>query len=121
MLLFKTYFSSILGVDATQHLQFRSTGSALSSRSFKNPNGFCLAPKTLADDAASCSQIASVGSQIFVKMYDGKPSDNLDYLRYIKYMGYIATSTKTLQPERLPPTVRAAFFHSLHVHLKVMI
>ena len=37
--------------------------------------------KTLADDAASYRQIASAGSKIFVKMYGGKPSDNLDYLR----------------------------------------
>ena len=77
--------------------------------------------KTLADDAASYSQITSAGSQIFVKMYGGKPSDNLDYLSYIKYMKYAATSTKTLQPERLPPTERAAFFHGLGVHLQVMI
>ena len=55
--------------------------------------------KTLADDAASYSHIASAGSQIFVKMYGRKPSYNLDYLRYIKYMEYAATSTKTLQPE----------------------
>ena len=54
-------------------------------------------------------------------MYGGKPSDNLDYLRYIKYMEYAATSTKTLQPELLPPTERASFFHSLRVHLQVMI
>ena len=40
--------------------------------------------KTLADDAASYSQITSAGSQIFVKMYGRKPSDNLDYFRYIK-------------------------------------
>ena len=77
--------------------------------------------KTLADDAASYSLIASAGWQIFVKMYCGKPSDNLDYLRYIKYMEYAATSTKMLQPERLPPTERAAFFHSLRVHLQLMI
>ena len=77
--------------------------------------------KTLADDAASYSHIASAGSQIFVKMYGRKPSDNLDYLRYIKYMEYAATSTKTLQPEWLPPTERAAFIHSPRVHLQVMI
>ena len=78
--------------------------------------------KTLANDVASNSQIASGGSKIFVKMYGGKPSDlNLDYLKYIKFMEYAATSTKTLQPERLPPTERPAFFHSLHGHLQVMI
>ena len=36
-------------------------------------------------------------------------------------MEYAATSTKTLQPERLCPTERATFFHSLRVHLQVMI
>ena len=57
--------------------------------------------KTFADDGASYSQIASAGSEIFVKMYGRKHSDNLDYLRYIKYMVYAATSTKTLQPATL--------------------
>ena len=56
-----------------------------------------------------------------MKMYARKHSANLDYLRYVKYMEYAATSTKTLQPERLPPTERAAFVHSIHVHLLVMI
>ena len=78
----------MLEVDATQHLQFMGTGSAPSSRSFKNPNRFCLAAKRYP---AILSQIASVGSQIFVKMYGRKPGDNLDYLGYIKYMEYAAT------------------------------
>ena len=51
--------------------------------------------------------VASAGSQIFVKMYGGKPSNNLDYLRYIKNVEYAATLTKTLQPKRHPPTERA--------------
>ena len=78
----------MLDVIETQHLQFTGTGSVLSSRSFKNPNRFCLAAKRYP---AILSQIASVGSQISVKMYGRKPGDNLDYLGYIKYMEYAAT------------------------------
>ena len=45
----------------------------------------------------------------------------MDYLRYIKCMEYAAISTKTLQSEWHPPKEKAAFFHSLRVHLQVMI
>ncbi|CAE1259252.1 unnamed protein product [Acanthosepion pharaonis] len=40
---------------------------------------------TLADATASPVQVTSVGSQILVNMYGGKPGDTPDFLRYIKY------------------------------------
>jgi len=45
-------------------------------------------------------------------------SDNLNRLRFAKYMQKIPTSP--VLPEKLPPTERAAFYHTLRVHLRVM-
>ncbi len=39
---------------------------------------------------------------------------------YVKYMEMV-TSSKKIEPHKLPPTARAAFFHSLRVHLQVVI
>lgn len=75
----------------------------------------------LADATASPAQVASAESQIFVSMYEGKPSNTLNSLRYINYIQYTATSTKKLQPRKLPPTEKSALFHSLHLHLQAMI
>ena len=76
--------------------------------------------KMFADDGASYSQIALAGSQIFVKMYGRKHSDNLDYLGYISIWSMPQHQLRRYN-QRLPPTERAAFFHSLRVHLQVMI
>ena len=54
-------------------------------------------------------------------MYDGKPGETLDTLRYLKYMEYIATSKVQLQPERFPRTERVAYFHILRVHRQIVI
>ena len=60
--------------------------------------------------------VSTAGMKLFVLLYGGKPCDSLGYLRYIRYMG-MASSTK-MNPERLPPSERAAHFHSLRVYLQ---
>ena len=43
------------------------------------------------------------------------------WIHYAKYMEHIATSKVQLQPERLSPTERAAYFHITRVHLQIVI
>ena len=52
-------------------------------------------------------------------MFGGKRQENLTALRYRKYLSMITTCRK-IEPERLPPTERAAHFHTLRVHLQVV-
>ena len=47
--------------------------------------------------------------------------DSLDSLRYAKYMNMLATNTMKVDPQRLTPTERAAYFHSLRVHFQVRV
>ena len=51
-------------------------------------------------------------------MYNGKPSDTLTKLRYVKW-NQMALKNTTIEPSLLPPTERAAHFHALRVHLQV--
>lgn len=50
--------------------------------------------------------------------YNGKSNDSLTRLRYVQWNQATATNDQ-LNPEKLPPTERATYFHSLRVHLEV--
>ncbi len=54
-------------------------------------------------------------------MYSGKSGELLRHMRYTKFMGIVSSSRTAIEPQKLPPTERAAFFHSLRVHLQVVI
>ena len=76
---------------------------------------------TLGDFEATKTDVVRAGTIVFYRMYGGKPGETLNTLRYLKSMEYIATSKVQLQPERLPPPERAAYFHILRVHLQIVI
>lgn len=50
--------------------------------------------------------------------FGGKSTDTLSGMRHKKYIDMVSTSN-SVQPENLPPTERASFFHALRVHLQV--
>ena len=76
---------------------------------------------TLGDFEATKTDVVRAGTTVFYRMYGGKPDETLDTLRKLQSMEYITTSKVQLQPERLPPTERAAYFHFLRVHLQIVI
>ena len=76
---------------------------------------------TLGDFEATITNVVRAGTTVFYRLYGGKPGETLDTPRYLKYMEYIATSKVQLQPERLPPTERAACFHILRVQFQIVI
>ena len=65
---------------------------------------------------ATQSEVIKSGHDLFVAMYGGK-----NHLRYVKYMDIAAECGRKIEPERLAPSERAAAFHSMRVHLQVMI
>ena len=68
----------------------------------------------MMDHSATTEQVGEAGVQLFVIVFGGKQSDSLNTLRYTKYM-------ENIDPQKLPPTARAAHYHSLHVHLQVIL
>ena len=54
-------------------------------------------------------------------MYKGAVGDTLDKLRLQRFHQKVATSTRFVQPENLPPTSSAAKYHSLRVYRQVQI
>ena len=50
--------------------------------------------------------------------YGGKKFDSLASIRYTKYIEMVTTSN-VVEPDNLPPTERARYYHALRVHLQV--
>ena len=69
------------------------------------------------DPNAMKEEIGSAGIRLFVHLYGHKQTDSLRYAKFMEMASY----GKTLEPERLPSTERAAFFHSLRVHHQVIL
>ena len=74
----------------------------------------------MMDSNASVEEVGRVGVRLFVIVFGGKQSDSLNTLRHAKYMEMVA-SAKKIDPQKLPPTERAAHYHSLRVHLQVIL
>ena len=70
---------------------------------------------TFGDLSASKDTIAAAGEQFVSSLYSHvNEKRHLDELRYL-----FAISTKFVPVERMPPTSRACYFHSLRVHRQV--
>ena len=74
----------------------------------------------MMDCNATVDQVGEVGVRLFVIVFGGKQSDSLNSLRYAKYMEMVS-SAKAIDPQKLPPTARAAHYHSLRVCLQVIL
>ena len=74
----------------------------------------------MGDSCMTAEEISKAGVHLFVIPFGGKQDDSLNYLRYVKFLE-MASSSKAIDPQKLPPTERAAHFHSLRVHLQVVL
>ena len=68
----------------------------------------------MSDPNATDKEIGSTGILI---LYGSKQTDSLNTLKFME----MAPCRRALEPERLPSTERAAFFHSLRVHHQVIV
>ena len=74
--------------------------------------------KVFASPNSSQYQVGNADIQMFLLLYGGKIDDRLHQLRYTSYIKMFASSSK-ISPSKLPPTERAAWYHSLRVYLQV--
>ena len=68
--------------------------------------------ETFLCETSTPKEISDAGERVFVILYNGKSKESLNDLRYHRYLNLVATSNRTVRPEMLPPTDRAAHFHS---------
>ena len=66
-------------------------------------------------------KIVKLGKQAIVALYGGKPDDDLEHLRHVKYLQKLMTHTTAVEPKNLPPTPSAAEFHSMRTYYQVQV
>ena len=65
-------------------------------------------------------EVGRAGIRLFLILFGSKDGDSLNLLHYVKFLEMVSAS-KVVNPHKLPPTERASHFHSLGVHLQVML
>ena len=77
-------------------------------------------------DAVSSSEssqmdVGHAGCELLVALYGGSVAvESLDKMRYTTYMKLCSSSKTAITLQQLPPTTRAAYYHSLRVHYQVI-
>ena len=68
---------------------------------------------------SSSAEIQKAGEQAMAILYNGKPDESLNGLRYKRYNEEVATNIVHVQPQVLPPTEAATKFHSFLVYYQI--
>ena len=111
------FLHAILGCDTTSQLHGIGKGNSL--KKFRDCNHFRDLSVAFNSPSATAEEIVTAGEQVLVSMYNGKPGETLDYVRYKCFCAKVARNTSHIQPKTLPPTSAAAKFHSLRVYYQV--
>ena len=111
------FLHAVLGCDTTSRLY--GIGKGISLKKFKSSEHFREQAKVFNAQSASPQEVIAAGEQVLVSMYNGKPGELLDSLRYKRFCEKVATNTSHVQPQSLPPTSAAAKYHSLRVYLQI--
>lgn len=69
----------------------------------------------------TADEVADAGRKLMVAIYGGKTQDNLTDMRYQAYCTSAAASSAELKSQKLPPTERATYFHSMRAHLQTIV
>ena len=59
-------------------------------------------------------------SHLLFHAWSGCDTTSATFLRYVKFLAMVSSS-KAIDPQKLPPTERVAHFHNLWIHLQVML
>ena len=110
---------AVLGCDTTSRVF--SMGKGLALKHIRSDKYFITQAEVFLQENATLADISSAGEASLVCLYKRAVGDTLDKLRLLRYHQKVATSTRFVQPENLPPTSSAAKYHSLRVYFQVQI
>ena len=108
---------AIIGCDTTSRVFSMEKGLAL--KHIRSDKDFITLAEVFMQENATFVDISRAGEAALVCLYTGAVGDTLDKLRLLRFHQKVATSTRFVQPETLPPTSSAAMYHSLRVYLQV--
>ncbi|KAG1672652.1 hypothetical protein GQR58_015915 [Nymphon striatum] len=111
------FIHAILGSDTTSHVH--GFGKEASLKKFTTSKQFQNQASIFYNETSTKDDIIEAGEKALVLLYNGQQDDTLNGLRYKKFCEKVATKSSHVQPQSLPPTTRAAKFHSLRVYHQV--
>ncbi|KAK3732581.1 hypothetical protein QZH41_004976 [Actinostola sp. cb2023] len=100
------FIHAILGCDTTSRLYGIGKGAAI--KKYADSQYFREQAKVFDDFSSSVEKVATAGENALISLYNGKPGNGLDSLRYHRYCEKLATKNTQIQPQNLPPTSAAA-------------
>ena len=108
---------AILGCDTTSRVF--GVGKPVALKKLKISSYFRQQAAVFQDSNACSGDIIAAGENALVSLYNGKPGEKLDTLRFHRFCHKVSSSTSYVQPRNLPPTSSAARYHSLRVYHQV--
>ena len=106
-------------MQSTTSRRLHGIGKGNSLKKFRSSQHFHRQAKVFDVQSASLEGVTAAGEQALVSIYNGKPGEILDTLRYKCFCEKVATNTSHVKPQTLPPTSAAAKYHSLRVYFQV--
>ena len=110
---------AIIGCDTTSRVF--SMGKGLALKHIRSDKHYITQAEVFLQENATLADISIAEEATLVCLYTGAVGDTLDKLRLLRFHQKVATSTRFVQPENLPPTPSAAKYHSLRVYLQAQI
>ena len=108
---------ALLGCDTTSRIHGIGKGTTL--RKFEKDANFREKLSIFSKSNCSINEIAENGESIVSMLYGSSDTDDLGSMRYAIFCKKLATNTKVIVPEVLPPTSDALKWHSLRVYHQV--
>lgn len=112
------FVHAILGCDTTSRLNRIGKSVAL-KKVISNHEGFLQVVNVFMQPSASKEEIDAAGEKALLILHGGEKFPSLNVLRWETFKKKVATATKYVQPEDLPPTSEAAKHHSRRVFLQI--
>ena len=110
------FLHALTGCDTTSRLFGIGKTSCL--KKIKKSAHLRLQAAVFNNQNSTEESIIKAGEEALVNIYDGISPENLDILRYRKYVSKIMNSTSVVEANHLPPTSSAALHHSKRVYLQ---
>ena len=111
------YIHALLWCNSTSSVY--SIGKGTSLKKYVNSEYFRQQALVFDNLASTPEEVKNAGENALVCIYGGKPGQTLDQLRYQRYLEKLASKSKSVQAQSLPPTSSAAKYHSLRVYLQI--
>jgi len=108
---------AILGCNTTSRIHDIGKGVALTK--IRTNTLFREQANIFNHPGASKDEVIMAGEKALLCLYNCRPDESLDSLRYTKFCENVATGTTLVQAESLPPTSAATEYHSLRVYLQI--